>query len=104
MDKCVKPLEERNMASLSQTKEYNLDLDDEEKRVDISSPNTTSSSSPIEPNLRLKLKATDAPPRTDDFTVKWEENDPLDPRNRYTNVRKWLITWVITTSGVCVYV
>ena len=92
------------MASIIDDKELALDIDDEEKRLDTSQLNTTSPSSPVESNQQLELNSSYHEPEPDDFTVKWEENDPLNPRTRYSYARKWLITVIITTSGVCVYV
>lgn len=38
----------------------------------------------------------------DDFyTVGWDENDPLNPRNMST-ARKWLVTMIVSTGSLCV--
>lgn len=38
----------------------------------------------------------------DDFyTVDWDENDPLNPRNMST-ARKWLVTMIVSMGSLCV--
>lgn len=37
----------------------------------------------------------------DEFTVRWDENDPLNPRNMST-FRRWLITIIVSSGSICV--
>lgn len=38
----------------------------------------------------------------DPFEVKWDENDPLNPRTRLSTGRKWVITFIIAIASLCV--
>lgn len=35
------------------------------------------------------------------FTVRWEENDPLNPRNM-SKARRWMIVIIVSTGSLCV--
>lgn len=36
-----------------------------------------------------------------EFTVGWEENDPLNPRNT-SKARRWLVTIIVSLGSLCV--
>lgn len=38
----------------------------------------------------------------DQFVVKWDDNDPLNPRTRLSKARKWLVTLIIASASLCV--
>lgn len=35
------------------------------------------------------------------FTVRWEENDPMNPRNM-SKARRWMIVIIVSTGSLCV--
>jgi hypothetical protein len=37
----------------------------------------------------------------DSYTVGWEDNDPLNPRNMSTT-RRWLVTMIVSMGSLCV--
>lgn len=36
-----------------------------------------------------------------DFVVRWDENDPMNPRN-FNKVRRWIIVIICSTGSLCV--
>lgn len=91
-----------SMGSTKEKKDYGSDIDDEEKKLDTPSTPTAgvNAFAPFDeqPLPQEASKEQDE----DDFTVKWEENDPLNPRTRLSYVRKWVITFIIAGSSICV--
>lgn len=108
-------------------KEYSTDMDDEEKRLETPTTPTEDGEkfAPIKPTgpstpsrVRSSSPASFAPidsytqepeeengaDNADPFEVKWEKNDPLDPRNRLSKGRKWMITFIIAAASLCVWV
>lgn len=46
-------------------------------------------------------EAKDVAPPPDEFTVGWEENDPMNPRNLSTG-RRWFIVFIVSMGSICV--
>lgn len=50
-----------------------------------------------------RLSTGDANTSTTEILVKWDENDPANPKNM-AHARKWVIAIVVSLGSVCVYV
>ncbi|KAF2098191.1 MFS general substrate transporter [Rhizodiscina lignyota] len=90
------------MDSTKEKKDYGSDIDDEERRLGTPISPTTEADTfaPIQSELPVDEESKD--PIQGDFTVKWEENDPQNPRNKLSYARKWAITVIIAGSSMCV--
>ncbi|KAL6717798.1 hypothetical protein ACLMJK_003883 [Lecanora helva] len=81
---------------------------DAEKGLDSdSSAETAAAPGDPDPDGASQTKEAEAEadlpkPPHDPWEVGWEENDPLHPRQSLSKARKWMITFIIGASSVCV--
>lgn len=86
-----------------EAKDVGSDVDDEEKQLESSLPVMGEENivEPVPSAVSREQKLPEPDP-SDPFEVKWDENDPLNPRTALSKGRKWLITLIIGIASVCV--
>jgi hypothetical protein len=82
-------------------KDKELENYDAENRFDSSAETAAARGDP-DPHGASQTKEAEADPPHDPWEVGWEENDPLHPRQSLSKARKWMITFIIGSSSLCV--